>query len=77
MTAPYMTWSHLSLHQFNAFPAEKVRHLPIHSIVDIDEPVGAVPRWGELARVQPGKAAVEALVGRVGVFPGRAPRADV
>lgn len=77
MSTPYMTGPHLSLHQFHTFPTEKVRYFPTHPVVDINEPVGAVPRWGVLATMQPGQTAVQAFSGRMGVFPEQAPRAVV
>lgn len=77
MPTPYMTGSHLSLHQFHAPPTEKVCHFSIHSVVYVDEPVRAVPRWGELARMQPGQTAVEAFAGRMGFFPEQTHRAAV
>lgn len=77
MPAPYIAGSHLSLHQFHASPAEKIRQFSIHSVVYVDEPVRAVPRWGELARVQPGETAVEAFAGRMGVFFEQTQRAAV
>lgn len=77
MPAPYMTGSHLSLHKFHASPTEKIRHFPIHSVMYVDEPVRAVPRWGELARVQPRQTAVEAFAGRMGILPEQTHRAAV
>lgn len=77
MSTPYVTWSHLSLHQFHTFPAEKICHFSIHSVVNIDEPVGAVSHWGILASIHPGQSAVQAFAGRMGVFPEQAPRAVV
>lgn len=77
MPAPYMTGSHLSLHQFNASPTEQIRHFSIHSVVYVDEPVRAITRRGELARMQPGQTTVEAFGRRMGVFPEQAHRAAV
>lgn len=77
MPAPYMTGSHLSLYQLHASPTEKIRYFPIYSVVYVDEPVRAVARWGELARMKPGQTTVEAFGGRMGVFPEQAHRAAV
>lgn len=77
MPAPYMTGSHLSLHQLHASPTEKIRHFSVYSVVYVDEPVRAVARWGELVRMQPGQTAVEAFGGWMGVFPEQAHRAAI
>lgn len=53
----------------HAPPAEQVGHLPAHAVVDVDEPVGALARRRQLARVQPRQPAAEAPAGRVRVLP--------
>lgn len=67
MSASYVTWAHLPLHQFHALPAEKICHFSISSIVYVDKPVRAVSGGRKLAGMEPGKAAVEASAGWMGV----------
>lgn len=69
LPAAHVGWPQAPLHRLDAPPAEQVGHLPAHPVVDVHEPVGALARGGQLARVPPGQAAVEAPAGRVGVPP--------
>lgn len=72
-----MTRPDLSLHQFHTLPAEETCHLSISPIMVVHEPVRAVPRGRKLVPVEPGEAAVKTPAGRVGIIPGKTPRAVV